>query len=87
MAEKINWDQLFDEYADAQGLPPECLNDDDTVSDLRMDKAKQAQQQQLMAAAPAVRDMAAAAKDAASIPQDSPLAQSINQAMPGVTGG
>lgn len=82
MSEKVDWDQLVDEYADAQGVPARVIVSDDDVATARDAKAKAAKQQQALAAAPAMKDMATAAKTASEIPQDSPLAQAFSQGAP-----
>lgn len=71
ISEKINWDQGFDEYADAQGIPPRLIVGDDDVAAARDEKAKQARMQQMVQMAPALKDAASAMKDAATtVPQD-----------------
>lgn len=85
LAEKVNWDQLVDEYADAQGVPARVVHDDDTVQAARDEKAKASQQQQMMQMAPAAKDLAAALKDASqAVPQEGSVAANLGQAMTGV---
>lgn len=53
--DKLNLDQMLDEYADAVGTPPGCLRTDEEVDDMRKQRAQaqqqQAQEQQLAAQA------------------------------------
>ena len=70
MADKVNWDQMVDEYADAQGVPARVINDDDTVAQQRADAAKQQQQAQMPQMAAAAKDASEALKNAAeTVPQ------------------
>lgn len=62
--DKINADQVIDDYADLFGVNPELVVPDDQVTAIREQKAKAAQAQQTAAAMPAT---AAAAKDVGSI--------------------
>lgn len=56
--DKINFDQVVDDYADMYGVNPEIIVPDDQVAALRAQKAKAAQAQQMAAAAPAIADTA-----------------------------
>jgi hypothetical protein len=75
--DKVDSDQMVDEYADAQGIPAAIIRDDDTVEQRRSERSQQTKQQQALAAAPAVKDMADAAKSISEIPQDSAVAQGV----------
>lgn len=47
--DKINADQVVDDYADMLGVPPEMVHSDDEVTEIRQARAaQQAQQQQMM---------------------------------------
>lgn len=81
LADKVNWDQMVDEYADAQGVPARIINDDDTVKSMRADRAQQQQMQQMAQMAPAIKDMAGAMKDAAeTVPVEGSIADKVGQA-------
>ncbi len=80
LSEKVDFDQMLDEYADAQGVPARIMVGDDEVAQARDAKAKAAKQQQLAQMAGPMKDMASAAKDISSIPQDSPMAQGLSSA-------
>lgn len=83
--EKVDWDQLLDEYADAQGIPARVMNDDDTVASLRGQKAQQEQMQQMAQMAGPMKDAASAMKDAAeTVPKDGSLAANLAAGMGGV---
>lgn len=62
--DKINFDQVVDEYSRMVGVSPEVVNSDELVAQQRMARAQQAQQQaelqQAQAAASAVKDLGAA---------------------------
>lgn len=78
MAEKVNWDQFLDEYADAQGLPARVINDDDTVKALRGEKAQRDRMAQMAQMAPAAKDIASAMKDAAAaVPEEGSVLQNV----------
>lgn len=62
--DKINKDQVIDEYADGLGVTPSIIRSDDEVAALRAERAQQAQQAQALAAA---SQAAAAAKDASQV--------------------
>ncbi len=50
VADKIDWDQAIDEYADRAGAPPRMIRDDETVAAIRASRAQaQAAQAQLAA--------------------------------------
>lgn len=61
ITDKINFDQAVDDYADLYGVNPELVVDDDTVAQIRADRAAQAQAQQAAAAMPAAVDAASTA--------------------------
>ncbi len=63
VVEKIDADQVIDEYADLTGVPPEVVRSDDQVQQLR---AERAQQEQAAQEAALAREGAAAAKDLAA---------------------
>ena len=48
MLDKVDFDQMVDEYADATGLPPKIVLSDETVKAIRDARAKQAQERQEM---------------------------------------
>jgi hypothetical protein len=81
LLDKIDGDQMIDEYADARGVPARIIRDDDTVADIRSKRDQQNQMQQLAAAAPALKDGAAAIKDMASaVPLEGSVLQNMAQA-------
>lgn len=61
--DKIDTDQLIDEYAISLGTPPTVVRSDDDVKGLRDQRAQQAAAAQAAAAAQPVQQAAAAAKD------------------------
>ncbi len=46
--DKVDFDQLVDEYADSLGVPPATVRPDDAVAGIRAKRAQQQQQQQAM---------------------------------------
>ena len=62
--DKIDTDQIIDEYTDALGLPPSTVRSDDAVAAMRADRAKQEQAAKSMAAA---QQMAETANTASQI--------------------
>jgi hypothetical protein len=58
VADKIDFDQAVDDYADMYGVNPEIVVSDDDVAAIRDDRAKQLQAQQMAAAAPVAVDAA-----------------------------
>lgn len=56
--DKIDADQIVDEYADMLGVDPSLIVADEKVAIIRADRAKQQQQQMAMAAAPVMADTA-----------------------------
>lgn len=81
---KVDWMQMVDEYADAQGVPARVVrSDDDVQADLAAD-AQQAQMGQMAAMAPALKDAMSAMKDAAgTVPQPGSLAENLAAAAGG----
>lgn len=65
--DKIDFDQVVDDYAEMFGVNPEIVIPDDKVAEMRAARAQQMAAQQAMAAAPA---MATAAKTASEIDVD-----------------
>jgi hypothetical protein len=61
--DKIDFDQVVDEYAEALGTMPTIIRSDEQVAQLRADRQRQQQAQQMAAAAKPVSDAAKAAKD------------------------
>ena len=61
--DKVNTDQMVDDYADAMGVNPALVVDDDTAAEVRADRAQQMAAQQAAAAAPAMATAAKAASD------------------------
>ena len=62
-ADKLDPDQAVDAYSDMLGVDPSLIVADDKVALIRKAKAQQQQAAQLAAMAPAMADMAGAAKD------------------------
>lgn len=76
--DKVDFDQMIDEYADAQGVPARVIRDDDTVKQMRAAQAQQQRMQQMAQMAPALKDAASAMKDAATtVPQEGSLASNL----------
>jgi hypothetical protein len=61
--DKIDFDQVVDEYAEALGTMPTIIRSDEQVAELRANRQRQQQAQALAAAAKPVSDGAKAAKD------------------------
>jgi hypothetical protein len=67
---KVDWMQFVDELADAAAVPATVLVSDDALAEALAADAEESNQQKLLAAAPAMRDMAGALRDAgAAVPQ------------------
>lgn len=81
--DKVDVDQMVDEYADAQGVPARIVRSDDDVSQIRGNREADQQQQKMLAAAPALKDAATAAKQFSEIPPDSAIATGLAGAMTG----
>jgi len=64
--DKLDGDQIIDEYADMVGVPPSVIRSDDAVQKIRADRAQQQQRQQqaasMTAMAPAAKQGAEAVK-------------------------
>lgn len=78
VGDKVDFDALLDEFADAVGVPPRVVRSDDQVADIRQQKsaaAEQQQKQQQLAA------MAGPAKDGAQ------AAKALSEARAGGAGG
>lgn len=61
--DKIDMDQVVDDYADLYGVNPEIVVDDEKVAEIRAQRAEQMAQQQAAAAAPVAVDAAKAASE------------------------
>lgn len=61
--DKINFDQVIDDYADAYGVNPKIVVPDDEVAQLRAERAQAAQAAQSAAVAPQVVDSAKTASE------------------------
>ena len=68
--DKLDTDQAADEYGADLGVPQSIIVSDDKVAQIRAGRAQQQQMQQAMAAAPAVKQYADAAKAAGSATVD-----------------
>lgn len=62
--DKIDFDQIIDEYGTDLGVPPSTIVSDDKVQAIRAQKAQQAQAAQMAQMAPAMNQAAQAAKNA-----------------------
>ena len=60
--DKINIDEAIDEYAARAGCPPKIIRTTEDVEGIRDDRAQQANMERMLAAAPAAKDGAMAAK-------------------------
>ena len=91
VVDKLNGDQMADDYADALGIPARQVNSDEQVAEMREAKAKQQQAAAMAAAAPALKQgVDAIAKAATTVPEDGSLAsgmQGIQGAMAQAMGG
>ena len=61
--DKIDADQMVDEYADMLGVPPTVVNSDEEVEDIREQRMAQQKQQQQLAMTQASADMAKTASE------------------------
>lgn len=59
--DKLDTDQILDEYTDALGLPPRTVRSDEQVAAIRAERAKKEQAAQSLAAAQSMADTAATA--------------------------
>jgi hypothetical protein len=60
--DKMNFDELIDDYADRAGAPPKMIRGKDEVEKMRAERAQQEQMAQMAAMAPAMNQGAQAAK-------------------------
>lgn len=76
--DRVNTDELVEQYADATGIPPKIIRSQDEADQIRQARAQQAAQQQAAANAPG---LAGAAKDLATAPTsgDSVLASLLGK--------
>ena len=63
IVDKVDFDQVVDEYADAYGVSPKIIVPDDQVAQIRAQREAAQQAQQAAAAAPAAVDTARAASE------------------------
>jgi hypothetical protein len=61
--DKINFDQLVDDYGNAVGVSPLSINDDEDVLEIRMSRAQQQQAEAMAAAAQPLQQASQAAKN------------------------
>lgn len=88
VARKVDWLQFVDELADAGAVPASVLVSDDDLEAMLASDAEEARQAQMMQAAPAMRDMAGALKDAGqAVPQDGSALEAVTGALSGSFGG
>lgn len=82
--DKLDADQLIDEYAEMTGVPPTVVRSDDDVEILRQNRAQQQAQAQMAAAAAPIKDAASAAKMASETQVNGqPMLDQIMQQMAG----
>ena len=88
VADKVDFDQIIDVYAELSSQNPTLIRDDEEVQQLREGRAQQEQRaqamQQMTAVAPAANQMADAVSKISLIPQDQ--RQQMTNAMTGLTG-
>lgn len=65
--DKLDSDQVLDEYAQAQGVPPRIVRSDEQVAEIRKSRQQQEQMQNMAAMAQPARDAAQAAKTVSEI--------------------
>ncbi len=82
LLDKVDADQMIDEYGDAVGISPRIIRSDDEVEEIRSNRAA-AQQKQVQSEK--IRDLAASAKDlsAANMNEDNALKRIVDQAEAG----
>ena len=87
--DKVDFDQMVDEYADAQGVPARVVRGDDDVAAMRQSRAQNAKMQQMAQLAGPMKDAASALQTAATtVPEDgSVLANMANTASGGALPG
>jgi hypothetical protein len=79
--DKFDADQALDEYGTGLAVPAGIVRDDDTVLQIRAARAKEAQQQKMLAMAPAIKDIGSAVKDVAGTqPAPNNLLAGLSQA-------
>lgn len=82
--DKLDADQVVDEYTTAVGGPASIIRSDDAVASIRADRAQQQRQQQLAAAAQPLKDATQALKTASdTVPEEGSAAQALIDAMQG----
>ncbi len=82
--DKLDADQVVDEYTAAVGGPAAIVRSDDAVASIRADRAQQQRQQQLAASAQPLKDAAQAVKTAGdAVPEEGSAAQALIDAMQG----
>ncbi|HHA2689939.1 TPA: portal protein [Stenotrophomonas maltophilia] len=82
--DKLDSDQVVDEYTAAVGGPASIIRSDDAVARIRADRAQQQRQQQLAASAQPMKDAAQALKTASdTVPEEGSAAQALIDAMQG----
>jgi hypothetical protein len=69
--DKLNIDETIDEYASRAGTPPKLIRTEAEVAEIRDARAQQQNMERMIAAAPAAKDGAAAAKLMSEVGQDS----------------
>ncbi len=82
LLDKVDADQMIDEYGDAVGISPRIIRSDDEVDEIR---ANRAQAQQAQVKSEKIRDLAASAKDLsqADMSGDNALKRLVDQAEAG----
>lgn len=82
--DKLDSDQVVDEYTAAVGGPASIIRSDEAVASIRADRAQQQRQQQLAQAAQPLKDASQALKTAGeTVPEDGSAAQALIDAMQG----
>lgn len=82
--DKLDTDQVVDEFNAAVGGPASMIRGDDAVANIRADRAQQQRQQQLAAAAQPLKDATQALKTASdTVPEEGSAAQALIDAMQG----
>lgn len=82
LPEKFDPDVWLERYAEAGGVDPGVVRDDDEVAALRAQEAQAQQLQQMAALAPAAGQMAGAMRDAAeTVPQEGSVLSALTGAM------
>lgn len=82
--DKLDTDQVVDEFNAAVGGPASMIRGDDAVANIRADRAQQQRQQQLAASAQPLKDATQALKTAGeTVPEEGSAAQALIDAMQG----